>query len=298
MPAAHGRRAKGKQAAGLPGAPPQECFHVLEKNTGGSHMREKKDKIDWQFLFQFAMDDFRNKYAGSLMGVTWAFVQPLMTIVIYWFIFQVGFHYEPVADYPFILWLVSGIIPWFFISESVTGVTPSLAQYSYLVKKVRFPIDILPLTRILSCFFVQVFLVAFTILFFAFFGYFPDLYYLQLPYYMIYMVLLLTGIGYCLAALYPFFKDLLQIVNIVMQVVFWLTPIVWDFDIMSETIRKFLALNPFYYVVRGYRNVFVYKEVFWTDWKMGIYYWGIAVFFLIIGRRVFRKMRTHFADVL
>ena len=261
-------------------------------------MREKKEKIDWQFLIQFAMDDFRNKYAGSLMGVTWAFVQPLMTIVIYWFIFQVGFHYEPVADYPFILWLVSGIIPWFFISESVTGVTPSLAQYSYLVKKVLFPIDILPLTRILSCFFVQVFLVFFTILFFAFFGYFPDLYYLQLPYYMIYMVLLLTGIGYCLAALYPFFKDLLQIVNIVMQVVFWLTPIVWDFSIMPEAVQKILVLNPIYYVIQGYRNVFVYKEVFWTDWKMGIYYWAIAVIALVIGRKTFRKMKMHFADVL
>ena len=90
-------------------------------------MSEKKQKIDWPFLFQFALDDFRNKYAGSLMGITWAFIQPLMTIVIYWFIFQVGFDSRPVADYPFILWLISGIIPWFFISESVTGVTPSLA---------------------------------------------------------------------------------------------------------------------------------------------------------------------------
>ena len=93
-------------------------------------MFNRKEKIDWQFLAQFSIDDFRNKYAGSLMGVTWAFVQPLMTIVIYWFIFQVGFHSQPVENYPFVLWLVAGIIPWFFISEAVTGVTPSLAEYS------------------------------------------------------------------------------------------------------------------------------------------------------------------------
>ena len=74
-------------------------------------------KTDWQFIFQFAADDFRNKYAGSLMGAAWAFIQPLMTIVIYWFIFQVGFGSKPVGGYPFILWLISGLIPWFFISE-------------------------------------------------------------------------------------------------------------------------------------------------------------------------------------
>ena len=112
------------------------------------------------------------------------------------------------------------------------------------------------------------------------------------------MLILLTGIGYATAALYPFFKDLLQIVNIVMQVIFWLTPIVWDFGIMTESIRKILVLNPFYYIVRGYRDSLVYKEFFWDNWKMGIYYWGIAIVLLLIGRKIFCKMRVHFADVL
>ena len=163
----------------------------------------------------------------------------------------------------------------------MTGVTPSLAEYSYLVKKVLFNIDILPLTRIVSCFLVQIFLAVFTVIFFACFGYYPDVYYLQLPYYMLYMMVLLTGIGYCTAALYPFFRDLLQIVNIVMQVIFWLTPIVWNFNIMSETIRRILVLNPFYYVVAGYRDAFVYKAFFWENWKTGIYYWAVALIFLL-----------------
>lgn len=261
-------------------------------------MQDKRKKIDWKLLVQFSTDDFRNKYAGSLMGVTWAFVQPLMTILIYWFIFQIGFDSKPVAEYPFILWLISGILPWFFISEAVSGTTPVLNEYSYLVKKILFDIDMLPLIRIMSCFLIQIFLVLFTILFFACFGYFPDIFYLQIPYYMAYTVLLLTGIGYCTAALYPFFKDLLQIVNIILQVVFWLTPIVWDFRIMSEAIRKILVLNPFFYIVQGYRNAFIYKDFFWNDWKMGIYYWVIAFLFFIAGKKIFRKMKVHFADVL
>ena len=255
-------------------------------------------KTDWQFIFQFAADDFRNKYAGSLMGAAWAFIQPLMTIVIYWFIFQVGFGSKPVDGYPFILWLISGLIPWFFISECITSVTASMAEYSYLVKKVVFNIDILPLTRVMSCLFVQAFLIVVTILFFAFFGYWPDIYYLQLPYYMLYMIVLLVGIGYLTSALYPFFKDLLQIVNIVMQVIFWLTPMVWDFSIMPEMVQKILVFNPIYYIVEGYRNALVHKEFFWENWQMGIYYWGIAILFLLLGKKVFQKMKPHFADVL
>lgn len=261
-------------------------------------MEDKRERIDWKFLLLFSIDDFRNKYAGSLLGMAWAFIQPLMTILIYWFIFQVGFHSQPVADYPFVLWLVSGVVPWFFMSEAVTGVTASLVEYSYLVKKVLFNVKILPMVRLLSCFWVQVFLVLFTILFFAFFGYFPDVYCLQLPYYMLYMVLLLTGIGYCTAALYPFFKDLLQMVTIAMQVIFWLTPIVWDFQIMPESVRRILVLNPFYYVVDGYRRTLVYKDFFWENWKMGLYYWAVALVLLLLGRGLFRKMKVHFADVL
>lgn len=261
-------------------------------------MEYKKGKLDWKLLISLSVEDFRDKYAGSLMGAAWAFVQPLMTILIYWFIFQVGFHSEPVADKPFILWQAAGIVPWFFISEAIAGTTPVLAEYSYLVKKVLFPVHMLPLIRILSCLLVQLFLVFFTILFFACFGYFPDLYYLQLPYYMVYTVLILTGIGYCTAALYPFLKDLQQIVGIVLQVIFWLTPIVWDFHIMSDLIQKILVFNPFFYCVDGYRKVFIYKEFFWSDWQMGIYYWAAAIFFWIAGKNLFRKMKVHFADVL
>lgn len=232
------------------------------------------------------------------MGVLWAFIQPLMTIIIYWFIFQIGFKSQPVDNYPFILWLISGLIPWFFISESIVSVTSSLVEYSYLVKKIVFNIDILPFVRVLSCLLVQVFLVLFTIIAFMLFGYFPDVYYLQLPYYMLYMVLLIAGLGYFTAALYVFFKDLIQIVNIIMQVIFWLTPIVWDFNIMPEAVQKVLTYNPVYYITCGYRNVFVYKKFFWENGAMNVYYWILALVFFVIGKTVFKKMKVHFADVL
>lgn len=255
-------------------------------------------KTDLSFIWQFSVDDFKGKYAGSFVGSAWAFLQPLMTIIIYWFVFQIGFGNDSVKGYPFILWLISGLVPWFFINEGLISVTTSLAEYGYLVKKIVFNISILPLVKILSCFFVQIFLVLITIFFFCLWGYFPDLYYLQLIYYMLYMFVLISGIGYMASALYVFFKDLIQIINIFMQIIFWVTPIVWNFDIMPLAVQKVLVFNPVYYIIKGYRDIFIDKVFFFENIESALYYWIIAIFLFIIGRTIFKKLKIHFADVL
>ena len=251
----------------------------------------KKMKIEIGFIIQFALDDFKSKYAGSLLGTSWAFLQPMLTIFIYWFVFQLGFRSAPVEDFPFILWLVSGLISWFFVSDGISSATGSMMEYNYLVKKVLFNIKILPFVKVLSTLFVQIFLLIFTIIAFWIFGFKPSIYYL-------YMVLLVTGIAYFTSALYVFFKDLAQIVSIVLQVQFWMLPFVWDFKALPVDIEKILKLNPMYYVVSGYRDTFIYKIGFWENILSIIYYWTITLIILLVGVKVFDRLKPHFADVL
>lgn len=258
----------------------------------------KSKMNDVAFVWQFALDDFKVKYAGSILGAAWAFLQPIVTIILYWFIFQLGFKSQPVKDFPFILWLLSGLAPWFFASEAISNATSCLIEYSYLVKKVLFNINILPLAKVISVLFVQIVLIIFTIIFYAFWGYFPDIYYLQIPIYLFYIVLLTSGIVYITATLYVFFKDVIQIVSIILQIIFWLTPIVWDFEIMPQVARKILIFNPLYYVVNGYRNIFIYKQGIGQSILMTAYYWGIVILLLIFGLKLFHKCKDHFADVL
>lgn len=258
----------------------------------------KSKMNDVAFVWQFALDDFKVKYAGSVLGAAWAFLQPIVTIILYWFIFQLGFKSQPVKDFPFILWLLSGLAPWFFASEAISNATSCLIEYSYLVKKVLFNINILPLAKVISVLFVQIVLIIFTIIFYAFWGYFPDIYYLQIPIYLFYIVLLTSGIVYITATLYVFFKDVIQIVSIILQIIFWLTPIVWDFEIMPQVARKILIFNPLYYVVNGYRNIFIYKQGIGQSILMTAYYWGSVILLLIFGLKLFHKCKDHFADVL
>ena len=259
----------------------------------------KQLTCDGAFIAQFALDDFKTKYAGSVLGFIWAFIQPIVTVVIYWFIFQLGFKNEGVGEYPFILWLISGLLPWFFVSDSIPNATSCLVEYSYLVKKVLFNINILPLARIVSVLFVQLFLLVFTAVFFIAYGFMPSLHWLQIFYYVVYMVLICVGVSYFTSALYIFFRDILQIVSIVLQVIFWTTPVVWQSGIFSEKIQNILSYNPLMYPVRGYRDALMEGNWFWQyDLGQTMYYWLIAIVFCAVGVFVFKTLKQHFADVL
>ena len=102
----------------------------------------KKSIQNRKMILKLAKNDFKTKYAGSYFGIFWAFVPPIVTILLYWFVFQIGFRSEPVGDYPFVLWLTAGLVPWFYFSDAWNGGTASLLEYSYLVKKVVYVSDI------------------------------------------------------------------------------------------------------------------------------------------------------------
>ena len=92
------------------------------------------------FIFYLAKNDFKTKYAGSFLGIVWAFIQPLVTILVYTIVFQFGLKSGGVDGVPFVLWLMAGLIPWFFFQEALINTTNSFVEYSYLVNKIKFDI--------------------------------------------------------------------------------------------------------------------------------------------------------------
>ena len=263
-------------------------------------MKKKIQKFfsDIGFLLQFSLDDFKKKYAGSVVGVAWAVFQPLFTVLLYWFVFQLGLKSGSVTQVPFVLWLIAGLLPWLYISEAITGSMPALVDYSFLVKKVLFNINILPLIKIVSGMIVHLILVAVMVLMYLFYGFPLSVYYLQTFFYLAYSVLLVAGIAYLTCTLYVFFKDIIQIVNIMLQALFWTTPIVWQLGIMDPLIQKIVSLNPLFYIVRGYRDSFIDHIWFWERGAMNLYYWLFAFALLALGIGSFAKCKKHFADVL
>ena len=125
-----------------------------------------------KLILNLAKNDFKTKYAGSYLGIVWGFIQPIVTVLVYWFVFEKGLKAGGVMNkegiqVEFVLWLIAGLVPWFLFSDALNSGTNSLLEYNYLVKKVVFNISILPVVKITSAFFVNAFFIIFTIVLYA-----------------------------------------------------------------------------------------------------------------------------------
>ena len=261
----------------------------------------------WQsrkLIWKLAKNDFKTKYAGSYLGIIWAFVQPVITILVYWLVFEKGFSakaemFKSGVEVPFVVYLTSGLVPWFFFSEAVSSSTNALIEYNYLVKKVVFKISILPLIKILAACFIHVFFVGVLLVIYLIYGYPPSLYLLQLIYYSFCMFVLVLAMSYTLCSVVVFFRDLSQIVAIALQIGIWATPIMWSFtSVEGHKIAVLFKLNPLYYIVTGYRESLFDHRFFWQDTGMTIYFWAVTLLLFAFGTFVFKRLKPHFADVL
>lgn len=253
-------------------------------------------------LLNLAKTDFKNRFAGSYLGIIWAFVQPLVTIIVYSIVF--GFGVSSNSEVPFFFRLVTGICPWFFFNEAINSSSNSLVEYSYIVKKVMFKIELIPMIKLLSAFFVHVFFVILVFTISLFFKYWPTIYTLQAIYYTLCVFILSMGIAYFISAINVFFKDMSQIVNVILQFMMWFLPIMYDIEGLDgkftnlPTVVTLLKLNPMYYVIEGYKDAFIYQVGFWEKPLMTLYFWLFTFIIFLISSSVFKKLKPHFADVL
>jgi len=256
-------------------------------------------KENYKIYKKLLKNDFRARYTGSYLGVIWGFIQPIITILIYWLVFQFGLRSSSRPDgTPYIIWMIAGMIPWFFFSDAIGSVTNTFLDYSYMVKKLKFRISLLPLVKIGSSFIVHFIFILFSTVIFNFYGYTANWYYLQLVYYLAALLYLILGIGLLTSSLSVYLRDTGQIVGIFIQIGFWAIPIVWGPEVLHGMTEIILKLNPVYYIVQGYRETLLSGEGFWGHPVYALYYWGISTLIFILGLYTFRKLKINFADVL
>lgn len=242
--------------------------------------------------------DFKSRYLQNYLGILWVFVQPIATILIFWFVFQIGFKAAPIQDTPFIIWLIAGMIPWFFFAESLQSATNSVLDNTFLVKKIVFKVELLPIVKISSALIVHCFFITVMFGVFVFYGYQPSWYWLQIAYYLLASIMLLLGLAWITSSVVIFFRDLGQVVNMLVQLFFWLTPIFWMISMVPEQYRSWFELNPVFYITQGYRDALIDHVWFWEKPQQALHFWVLTFLVIISGALIFRKLRPHFADVL
>lgn len=251
-------------------------------------------------IWKLAKNDFKKRYAGSYMGAVWAMAQPVVTVVMYYIVFDkiMGNTGRGAEDVPFVLFLTAGLVPWFYFNEALNNGTNAMLEYNYLVKKVVFKISVLPIIKIIAATFIHVFFVAVLLVIAALYGYYPSVYTIQLAYYSFCLFVFVLALCYSTCAIVVFFRDLVQIINIALQIGMWATPILWDIKAVSPQWAVVLKINPLVYIVNGYRSAIYEREWFFQDFFSTMYFWIVTVVLFGVGAAVFRRLKVHFADVL
>lgn len=245
-----------------------------------------------------ALQEIKNRYVGTLGGIFWSLINPLLIILVYWFVFSLGLKVQPIGNVPFIVYFCAGLIPWMTFSDTLMTNTNTLSQNSYLVKKMVFPTEILPIVNLAANLITHCILLIILSIILAFSGILFSIFNLQFLYYLAALCIFCIGLSWLLSSINVFFRDTAVILGVITNIWFWLTPIVWIIEMMPSDYRSFIRLNPMFYIVDGYRRSFIYHIPFWENYGLGIYFWSISFIFFIIGGMVFRKLKPEFADVL
>ncbi len=248
-------------------------------------------------IWAMAKHDVASRYVGTIGGAFWAVLHPALTVAIYWFVFAVGFKAQGPAGMPFILYFVSGLVPWLFFSEVLLSSTNAVTANSSLIKKTVFPSEVLPLVHFVSSSFSHfVLLVILCILAWSY-GYGLKFTVIQVIYFYGALGCFLLGLSWLLGSLQVFHRDLSQAMSTVLSLWFWLTPVVWSAEMIPSQFKIILEFNPIYYVVEGYRSIITGVPL-WLHWREALCFWLVTGPVLLLGAYVFKRLKPEFAEVL
>lgn len=255
------------------------------------------DNTNWFMILRLAKNDLKSRYANYHLGMIWAFAMPLITILVFWFVFEAGLRNPPVDDVPYILWFAAAYIPWTFFQDTLSCGTNCLIEYSFLVKKIKFKIAWIPLIKLMSGLLVHLFFLGFLLILYACYQVPCTIYIVQMLYYTFAMAVLSLGLVYLCSAFTVFFKDTASIVNVLLQIGFWSTPILWnELMLQNPLVETILGLNPMYYIVSGFRQCLISGGWFWERGTQTLYFWGVTILLLYLGITVFNRLSPLFAD--
>lgn len=249
-------------------------------------------------IYHLALRDFKIKYARNYFGLAWAVLEPLALLVIMLIVFTFLRDRGERENYPFAVYMLSGMIGFDFVSKSLQQATQSIRGYSYLIKLLHIPTTLIPSITIMSSFFTHIIVLCITIFIILLHGFGFSWYWFQILYFMFASWLFLTGVTWLTSSVVIFLHDLQYIIGIVMRGLFFLTPIFWDLSMFPEKYQVYFKLNPLFYIVEGYRMSLLYHKPFWSDGFAMISFWTSTLFFLIVGAFVFKKLSPNFADAI
>lgn len=251
-------------------------------------------------IIKLAKAEISKTYKGAVLGWSWAIIRPAITIFVYWFAFSIGLRVRSsVEGYPYFLWLIAGMIPWFFMRDAFTGGASSLRRHTYLITKIKFPVSTIPSFVNLSLLIVNLFLTGIMLLLFIVLGYEPSVYWLQIPIYIFMMLIFFNAWGLFAGTLGAMSRDFLNLIKSLSMALFWLSGIMYSVEnIPVDWIKTIMLFNPITVVVNGFRNSMIYHEWIWENPVELRNFVLVYVVMVLLAVWAYKKLRKDIPDVL
>jgi lipopolysaccharide transport system permease protein len=257
-------------------------------------LRQKRD-----LTFAFARQDLLGRYKGSVMGIAWAVLTPIVMIAIFTFIFAGIFGARFGANdshWDYALYLFCGLLPWSMFQESVQQSANTIVTHANLVKRVVFPLETLPAAQVFAALGNQLFATVALLIAIVAIRHNLQLTAFWLPVLLIPQLVFTLGAAWLIASLGVFLRDIAQGITLLLMAWMYLTPIIYPESIVPERFRWFVGLNPFAWLVRSYRRVFL--DGLAPDWRTLLYFTAVALLIFVFGYWWFARTRKNFADVI
>ena len=256
------------------------------------HFREIYDYR--QMIYSLVRKELRGRYKGSALGFLWTFINPLLQLLVYTYVFSIVM---PNNIEKFYLYLFIGLIPWLFFSGSLTGGAACIINQKDMVKKIYFPREVMPIAYVASNFvnMLLCFIVIFGVVIVAGVGISPVAC-LYLPIIWAVEFIMCLGGAMLTSALTVYFRDLEYILGIVTMAWMYLTPVVYSIDMVPERLRPFMNLNPMTPVIVAYRDILYSRQIPEISTLANGFILGVIV--LVVGYVVFQKLQRGFAEEL
>jgi lipopolysaccharide transport system permease protein len=271
-----------------------EKVKIIEAKSGWRSINFQ-ELLDYRDLLYFlVIREMKILYAQTILGLSWAVLNPLIQIIIFTIVFG-KVAKIPSEGSPYFLFATAGIIPWTYMSQGMSASSDSLVRGSSMLGKVYFPRLIFPIAPVISK--LIEFFISFIILFVVavYYRLEPTFNLLLLPLFIIYMIMIPAGVGMWLSSLAIRFRDVKHAMPFAIRMLMYTAPIVYSAQSIPEHYRMLYCLNPIVGVIEGFRACFLGTPIPW------IYIWPgmiTAVILLITGALYFVRMERIFVDVI
>lgn len=251
------------------------------------------------FITSSIRTEFSNRFARSRVGALWMIIFPLVQTALFALVLSAAFSVRlPQVDHPsgYALYLLAGMLAWAAFSEIVTRCQTVFIENSTLLKKLVFPRMCLPLIVCGSAIVTNTLLFLATLVIFVLMGHAPGKNILFLPFLVALNVALALGLGITLGILNVFIRDIGHVVGIALQMLFWLTPIVYVPSALPEQYQAILKFNPISPIVQGYQNILAFNTP--PPWQPLLIVTAVTIMLLGVALQLFRRASEEMVDVL